>query len=179
MIKRIATASALLAALAMPNASALAQTTPTLQPALAPIAFLVGSWTSANGTVADTGENAAGRSTISVEIGGAALLRRDHTDLSRAGKATESFDQIMLIYPENATLHADYSDGTHVIHYASATIVPDRSIAFTSAPAAGAPTYRLTYEVVDLDTLTVHFAIEPPGKSAFLPIATGTLHRSM
>jgi hypothetical protein len=178
VIKELASAAALLAALALPNGSAIAQTTPVLQPALAPIAFLVGTWTSAAGTVADTGETAAGRSTISVEVGGAAMLRRDHTDLSRGGKATESFDQLMLIYPESATLHADYTDGTHVIHYASAAVIPDRSIAFTSVAAAGAPTYRLTYEVVDADTISVHFDVEPPGASAFVPIATGTLHRS-
>jgi len=173
----IATA-AVLAALALRSATTSAQTAPTLQPALAPIAFLLGSWTSTTGTVADTGETAAGRSTMSAEAGGVAILRRDHTDLSRNGKATESFDQIMLIYPEGATLHADYTDGTHIIHYGSATIVPDRSVAFTSTPAAAAPTYRLTYEVTALDTLAIRFEVEPPGASAFVPIATGTLHRT-
>ncbi len=84
-------------AFAMLPSSARAQTT-ALAPGLAPIAFLLGSWTSDDGTVADTGEHARGRSEITAEAGGAAILRRDHTDLSTAaGKATESFDQIMLI----------------------------------------------------------------------------------
>jgi hypothetical protein len=77
MIKEIASAGALLAVLAWPSRSALAQTTPTLQPALAPIAFLLGSWASTAGTVADTGETATGRSTISLEVGGRVYADRD------------------------------------------------------------------------------------------------------
>jgi hypothetical protein len=149
-----------------------------LQPALAPIGFLVGDWTSGEGKVAETGGTARGSSLITAEAGGAVLLRRDHTDLfDAAGKPMGGFDQIMLIYPEAGSLHADYSDGQHVIHYVSAEVSPGRSVTFTSAAQAGAPVFRLTYALKTATTLTVAFAMEPPGQSVFHPIATGELRR--
>ncbi len=107
------------------------------------------------------------------------LLRRDHTDLfGPDGKPAGGFDQIMMIYAEGGTLHADYADGQHVIHYVSAVVVPQRSVTFTSAAIPNAPTFRLTYETTDGSTLAVRFAMEPPGQSTFVPIASGTLQRS-
>jgi hypothetical protein len=136
------------------------------------------SWESGTGRVADTGGTSTGSSTIDVEIGGAVLLRRDHTKLFNAdGKASGTFDQIMMIYPERGTLHADYSDGEHIIHYTSAVILPGRSVTFTSAVSAAAPAFRLTYEAPASDTLTVRFEIKPPGAPDFKPIASGTLHK--
>ena len=163
-----------------PTQIALADTPPPqLAPALAPIAFLLGRWASDNGKVAETGETSSGLSQFTTEAGGAAIVRRDHTELANAaGNSTGSFDQIMLIYPEGATIHADYTDGTHVIHYVSAKVVPDASIEFTSAARPGMPTYRLTYDGARPGSLGVRFEIEPPGASEFHPIATGTLHRA-
>ena len=94
------------------------------------------------------------------------------------GKPTGSFDQIMLIYPEGGTLHGDYSDGTHVIHYTQADVVPGRSVSFSSARQSGAPVFRLTYALAAPDTLSVTFGMTPPGASTFNAIATGTLHRA-
>jgi hypothetical protein len=146
---------------------------------VAGISFLVGNWGSGQGKVTDTGGTSRGTSTITLEAGGAALLRRDHTELFGAdGKPGGSFDQIMLIYPEGGTLHADYSDGDHLIHYTSASIVPGESVAFTSASLPGAPTFRLTYELKDGETLAVRFEMEPPGQTAFQPIASGTLRKA-
>lgn len=165
----------LLAALA---ARASAQT-PALKPELAGIGFLVGTWESGTGNVAETGGTSRGSSTITPEANGSALLRRDHTDLfDRSGKPSGNFDQIMLIYPEGGTLHADYTDGDHVIHYTSATVVAGTSVVFTTAPSPSAPSFRLSYVKSDADTLAVTFEIAPPGQTTFHPIATGTLHKS-
>ena len=149
-----------------------------LKPALAPIGFLVGRWSSGEGKVADTGGTSRGASTITIEAGGSVLLRRDHTDLfDAAGKPAGGFDQIMMIYGEGGALRGEYSDGDHLIHYVSAEVVPGRSAAFTSAVQPGAPVFRLSYEVTGPNTLSVAFAMAPPGQSAFRPIATGELHR--
>lgn len=83
----------------------------------------------------------------------------------------------MMIYPDGATLHADYSDGDHVIHYVSAVVMPGRSVVFTTAPGAG-PAFRLTYERKGPDSLDISFAMAPPGQAAFNPIATGTVHKT-
>ncbi len=147
-------------------------------PQLAGLAFLVGDWVAGRGQVADTGGTSTGRSTITLEVGGNVLLRRDHTDLfSAAGKSTGGFDQIMMIYPEGNTICADYSDGTHVIHYRTADVAPGRSVTFTSASQPNAPTFRLRYDLTDPRTLTVAFQMAPPGSSTFQPIATGKISK--
>ncbi len=93
----------------------------TLAPALRPLQFLVGTWDGGKGVVADTGGTSSGVSTLTVEADGAVLLRKDHTDLfDKAGKPSGGFDQIMMIYVEGETLHADYQGGGHLIHYVSA-----------------------------------------------------------
>ena len=145
---------------------------------LAGVGFLVGQWDSGVGQVADTGGTSKGSSSVTVEANGAALLRRDHTELfDAAKKPSGSFDQIMLIYAEGEAIHADYSDGQHIIHYTSAVVVPGQSVSFSSASLPGAPTFKLTYEFHAPETLSVTFGMTPPGQSAFQPIATGTLKK--
>jgi hypothetical protein len=108
-MKPLILAAALAALMAAPAAAKAA-------PALQGISFLLGHWISGIGKVAETG----GTSTITLQPGGFAMLRLDHTVLfDPAGKRQGSFDQVMLIYPEAGALHADYADGTHVIHYSA------------------------------------------------------------
>jgi hypothetical protein len=152
---------------------------PRLAPALAPIGFLMGNWVGDDGKVAETGGTSRGTSAITAEVGGAVLLRRDHTELrDSAGKPSGAFDLITMIYPEGGTLHADYSDGQHVIHYAEAQIVPGRSVIFTSSATSGAPRFQLTYTVEGPKTVALEFSMSPPGQDAFQPIAQGHLHRT-
>jgi hypothetical protein len=146
---------------------------------LAGIDFLLGRWTAGRGTVAETGGTSTGSSTFTREAGGQAMLRRDHTDLTDAsGKPAGGFDQIMLIYADGPTIRADYADGAHVIHYAGATITPGRAVEFATAAGAPGPAFRLRYELTAPMTLSVAFAMAPPGGGAFRPIATGTLTRA-
>ena len=164
------------AALAIP---ALAQPA-TPKGTLADIGFLVGDWTSGTGKVADTGDTDRGGSKITVEADGAALLRQDYTEIFDAhGKATGAFHQIMLIYPEGGTLHADYSDGEgHVIHYVRAEVVAGRSVVFTAPAQAAAPGFRLTYTLIAKNQLGVLFGLLPPGGAPFHEIASGSLHKA-
>jgi hypothetical protein len=171
-------AAALAALLTITTASlARAQPVATQSP-LAGLAFLIGNWSSGRGQVADTGAASSGRSTMTSEAGGAVILRRDHTDLlDKAGRPTGGFDQIMMIYPEAGTIRADYSDGTHVIHYVSATVEPGVAVTFTSAARPGVPTFRLAYRLIAPDRLSVWFGMAPPGGEDFRPIATGELRK--
>jgi hypothetical protein len=167
-------AAAIAAFVALPAAAQ-----PSLAPDLAGVGFLVGHWKSDDGKVSDTGGTSKGSSTISVEANGEALLRRDHTDLfDKTGKPAGSFDQIMLIYPEGGALHADYSDGQHVIHYTRAIIVPGKSVTFTSTAQPSPPSFQLRYEVQSPDALALTFGMIPPGQTVVRPIAAGTLHKS-
>lgn len=148
-------------------------------PDLSGVAFLTGEWVAGRGVVADTGGTSTGRSVITVEAGGHVLLRRDHTDLfDPSGKPAGGFDQIMMIYPEGGTLHADYSDGGHVIHYDRAEIEPGRSVTFTSVARPGQPVFRLSYFLSAPDRIAIAFAMQPPGSGTFHPIANGILTRA-
>jgi len=148
-----------------------------LKPALAGLNFLVGTWTSGEGKVAETGGSSQGLSRMTAEAGGAVLLRRDHVALfDKAGKPAGTFEILMTIYADAGAVRADYFDGDHIINYTSAAIVPGKSVTFTSAAAPGAPTFRLIYTKVGQD-LVISFAMAPPGQASFHPIADGTLHR--
>ena len=48
--------------------------------ALAPVAFLVGTWDSGEGKVAETGGTSKGGSIMTGGVNGSAILRRDHTE---------------------------------------------------------------------------------------------------
>ena len=164
-------------ALVMAGLAVVAHAQP-VKPDLASVGFLVGDWSSGKGVVAETGGSSTGSSRITVAANGAVLLRQDRTNLfDKAGKPTGGFDQIMMIYPEGGTLHGDYSDGTHVIHYTHADVVPGKSVTFSSAQRPGLPVFSLTYALTAPDTLSVTFGMTPPGASTFNPIATGTLHK--
>jgi len=169
--------AAIILAIAALFAAPAAKAEPELQPKLAEIGFLVGDWSNGQGHVSDTGESAAGTSKITIEAGGGVLLRRDHTDLyDRDGKRAGGFNQVMMIYAEAGGLRADYSDGSHIIHYVSAEVHPGHAVTFTSAAQPGAPVFRLAYELTAPDALIVTFGMIPPG-GAFQPIAVGTLRR--
>ncbi|HEY1680611.1 MAG TPA: hypothetical protein VGF98_03090 [Candidatus Tumulicola sp.] len=157
------------------SGAALAQ---SVSPQLAGLSFLIGDWRTGSGNVAETRETSKGRSTFTLEAGGNVIVRKDHTDLFAAsGQPAGSFDQIMMIYPEGGAVRADYSDGTHVIHYIKADVVAGRSVTFVSATRADAPMFRLSYELSNPTTLAVKFELAPPGSTTFHPIATGTLIR--
>ncbi len=150
----------------------------TLTPALRPLGFLVGAWKGV-GEVNDTGGRAHGVSTMSIEADGNALLRNDRNEVfDKAGKPTRAFHQMMLIYSDAGGVLGDYVDGEgHVIHYGPAAIVDGRSVEFLSIASAGAPVFRLRYDAVGVDTLKISFSIQPPGQSAFQPIAVGEVRR--
>jgi hypothetical protein len=172
-LKRYRTTLCLLAALAPAHARAAA-----LAHGLAGLGFLVGSWSSGQGKVAETGGTSTGSSVFTLEAGGGVLLRRDHTNLfTQAGKPAGGFDQIMMIYPDAGQIHADYADGSHIIHYTTASVRPGQSVTFISTAPPGAPAFQLAYSLANPTTLAVAFAMLPPGGGPARPIAVGTLHR--
>jgi hypothetical protein len=175
MIRTLAIALGLACALGASSSCAQA---PVLRPELAPLGFLVGDWISAEGVVAETGGRSRGASHVTIEAGGAVLLRRDHTELSdAAGKPAGGFDQIMMIWPEAGAVRADYSDGTHIIHYGVAAIEPGRSVTFASEASPSGPGFRLVYRLTAPGELSVAFGMAPPG-GQLRPIASGVLRKA-
>ena len=106
------------------------------------------------------------------------LVRRDHTTMTAADDhPLGGFDQLMPIYPEAGTLHADSFDGEHTIHYTSPTVDPGESVTFATAAGTPGTAFRLTYAVVAPDELTVKFEMAAPGGTDFHVVAQGKLHR--
>jgi hypothetical protein len=172
---------ALAAALAAPaSAQPASPQAGGLKGALGGIGFLLGDWKSEDGKVADTGGTSHGASTMTAEADGHMLLRRDRTEVFDAhGKPTGAFSQVMLVYPEDGSLRADYGDGEgHVIHYASAVVTPGRSVVFTGAVQPAQPTFRLSYTLTPAGELAVDFAMLPPGGGPLQPIASGHLKKA-
>jgi hypothetical protein len=142
-----------------------------------PVRFLVGDWVGEGSSKAGQGQGAF---SIREELGGAILVRRDHTDYPAAnGKPAFSLDVLMVIYAEGGQLRATYFDTEkHVIHYAAQSVVPGASVQFVSEQASGAPTFRLTYAKTDGDKMSVKFELAPPGKpDSFSTYAEGTARR--
>jgi methylmalonyl-CoA mutase cobalamin-binding subunit len=83
----------------------------------------------------------------------------------------------MLIYPEGGTLHADYLDGGHVIHYTGATIKPGEAVAFHTAESATVPVFSLVYSRTGANTMSVISAVRQPHVDATMVIAKGALKR--
>ena len=158
------------------SASAQAQTDKTGNP-FDPVRFLVGDWVGEGSSKAGQGQGAF---SIKEDLGGAILVRRDHTDYPATnGKPAFSLDVLMVIYPEGGQLRATFFDSEkHVIHYAAKSVVPETSVQFVSVEAAGAPTFRLTYTKTGDDKMSVKFEIAPPGKpDSFTTYAEGVARR--
>jgi hypothetical protein len=157
-------------------ASAQAQTHKTGNP-FDPVRFLIGDWVGEGSSKAGQGQGAF---SIKEDLGGAILVRRDHTDYPATdGKPAFSLDVLMVIYPEGGQLRATFFDSEkHVIHYTAKSVVPETSVQFVSVEAAGAPTFRLTYTKTGDDKMSVKFEIAPPGKpDSFTTYAEGVARR--
>jgi hypothetical protein len=103
------------------------------------------------------------------------LLRKDHVSLyDAAGNPTGGFDIMMMIYPEAGGIHADYSDGQHIIHYTSASVHPGQAVTFVSASSPTTPTFKLSYVLSKPKVIDIEFSMAPPGSTDFHPIATGS-----
>jgi len=76
----------------------------------------------------------------------------------------------MVIYVSPAGVRADYYDSEgHVIRYSVRSPAPGEAV-FLSQPAAGEPTFRLSYKLVSSESLDGSFEIAAPGaQEAFKP----------
>src|SRR5215468_10338249 len=142
-----------------------------------PVRFLVGEWAGEGSSKAGQGQ---GTFSIKEDLGGAILVRRDHTDYPVAnGNPAFSLDVLMVIYAEGGQLRATYFDSEkHAIYYTAKSVVPGTSIQFVSVEAPGAPTFRLTYSKTGDDNMRVKFELAPPGKpDSFSTYAEGEARR--
>jgi hypothetical protein len=107
------------------------------------------------------------------------IVRRNRAAYPASGsRAISVHDDLMVVYPQEKGLRADYYDSEgHVIRYSIQT--PDGSRAvFMSDVQAGSPRYRLTYTLSD-GKLNGRFEVAPPdAPDAFRPYLSWTSHRA-
>ena len=146
--------------------------------------FLLGEWTAGESSGAP-GQASKGGFTLSPDLGGQVLVRRNHAEYPAAGgRPAMVHDDLMIVYhvPSGVgkfATKAFYDDNEgHAIHY-DVNFSPDKKkIIFLSEPSPGAPQYRLTYEDVQTGTAKVRFEIAPPAKPGeFATYVEATVHR--
>lgn len=141
--------------------------------------FLLGEWIAADSSGVP-GQASKGSFSLSPELNGAVLVRKNHAEYPPAGgRPAIVHDDLMIIYREAGATKAFYDDSEgHVIHYA-VTFSPDKKrIVFLSEKGTGTPQYRLTYEDLQPGTAKVLFEIAPPDKpDQFTKYVEATVHR--
>ena len=141
--------------------------------------FLLGEWTVGQGGGVP-GTATSGSFSLRPELGGKILLRKNHSEYAvAAGKPPVVHDDLMVIYREAGVTKAFYDDSEgHVIHYNVSISADKKQIIFLSDQVAAQPRYRLTYQNLGQDSVSVVFEIAPPNKPGqFSKYVEGTVHR--
>jgi hypothetical protein len=140
--------------------------------------FLVGSWKAAG--VGSPGQG-AGEFSFAFDLQRRVLVRRSHTEYpATVNRSAFAHDDLMVIYADEQQLfRADYYDNEgHVIRYAIEFSSDGNSCTFVSHPLASQPRFRLTYNKLMNDQVTIKFEIAPPGQpDSFKMYVEGTAKR--
>lgn len=128
--------------------------TPTVDPRFHGLSFLMGEWTAE--------APSEGSFSLSPEMGGLAIVRRNHAVFPGRDGKNEVHDDLVVIRLEGATLRADYlDDAGRTIPYV--VTAKDGHAVFESAPDRPGPRFRVTYDLEAPDVVAVAFAIAAPG----------------
>ena len=146
--------------------------------------FLLGDWTAGESSGVP-GQASKGGFTLSPDLGGQVLVRRNHAEYPAAGgRPAMVHDDLMIIYhvPSGVgkfATKAFYDDNEgHAIQYNVNFSADKKKIIFLSEPSSGAPQYRLTYEDVQPGTAKIQFEIAPSAKPGeFATYVAATVHR--
>ena len=137
-------------------------------PALAPLDFLLGRWSSP-GT--STPGGATGEAEFSRDLQDQVIVRRSYAEYEvAAGAPARRHDDLMVIYAQGDSLRADYFDSEgHVIRYRVRAPEAGRAV-FLSEAMAGQPQFRLSYVLEPSGALKGSFEMAPPNApGAFKP----------
>jgi hypothetical protein len=126
--------------------------------------WLIGDWVGESSGAPGQG---GGRFSLQPDLDGNILVRKGHAEYPATNdKPRIVHDDITIVYLDNAghPSKAIYFDNeTHVIHYA--ITYSENSILLTSGKVQGMPIFRLTYELLDTETIRVKFAMSQDGEN--------------
>ena len=106
----------------------------------------------------------AGGFTFKLDLDGKVLVRKAHTEYAAtADKPAAHHDDLMVVYLDSGSpSKAVYFDNEgHVLNYS--ITYSDKKIVFLTDKAANAPIFRLSYTLLDPDTVDVTFEMSPDG----------------
>jgi hypothetical protein len=140
-----------------------------------PWAPLLGTW---QGDAKGPGDPTGGF-TLSLELGGRVLVRKNHADYPKsATRPGFKHEDLMVMSQEGGTSRAEYWDNEgHVIHYA-VTVEGERFVLVSDA-VPGQPRFRFTYELLTPKTLKLAFEMTAPdAPEDFKPYILATAHKT-
>jgi len=124
--------------------------------------WLLGSW-QGNGS----GEPGKGGGTFSfaLDLNEKVLIRKSHAEYTASeNKPAITHDDLMIIYPDysgNPAKAIYFDNEGHIINYS--IMYDDKSIVFTSGRIPDVPVFRLTYSLLENETINTKFEISQDG----------------
>lgn len=132
------------------------------------------SWKAWNGLIGEwTGEGSGapgqggGRFSFRLDLDKKILVRKSHSEYPAAANTPGIIhDDLLIVYPDSSgqPSQAIYFDNEgHIIHYA--ITYSEKTIILTSERTLRAPVFRLTYKLLDAETMDVKFELSSDGRS--------------
>ena len=136
---------------------------------------LLGTWEADR-----SGDGATGTFTLSVELQGRILLRKNQADYPKT-KERPAFrhEVLMVLWRDGSVTRGEYWDTEgHFIRYVVSVDAGSKTFTFVSDVIQGQPRYRLSYIVSSPSALSLKFEIAPPdAPEQYKPYITAALHR--
>jgi len=125
--------------------------------------FLQGKWV---GDGYNEKTQGSGYASFELDLQNRVWVRRNHAEYPGAnGAPAQVHEDLMIIYFDHATsqTRAFYTDTEgHVINYTASFSSDGKQLVFLGDRTASGPQYRLTYDVVDADHMTVELDMAQP-----------------
>jgi hypothetical protein len=125
--------------------------------------WLMGAWKGEGAGKPGQGE---GTFAFSFDLNGEVIVRRSHSEYpATQNKPDVMHDDLMIIYPDisgNQDRAIYFDNEGHVINYA--VTFSDKSIVLRSEKSGNSPIFRLTYTLIDNETVTTSFEMSQDGE---------------
>lgn len=138
---------------------------------LAPLSFLIGTWTPAG---------IQGSTTFVRDLGGRVIIRRSRSLTPASGiQPAAQHEDLLIIFPYGNQLRAMYYDNAGYVLGYDVQAPGNDSVVFTSDRIKGVARGRLTYTLEPGDVLAATVEMAPPNRpNAFAPSLAWSSHRA-